>query len=69
MNIYLIYTFKKGESVEIRVFCSDTYERVACANKRMRIGTSEIQRKVDFTRWEQRQFTFLCFFDLIIKSL
>ena len=28
--------------VEIRVFCSNNYERVAYANKRMRIEASEI---------------------------
>ena len=42
MNIYLIHTVKKGESVEIRVFCSDTYERVACANNNVQMENLEI---------------------------
>ena len=45
MNIYLIHTIKQRESVEIRVFFSETYERVACANKHMRIETLENIKK------------------------
>ena len=62
MNIYLIRTVKKGESVEIRVFCSDTYERVACANKRMRIETSKNIEKSEFYEMEAESFYFLVFF-------
>ena len=51
----------RTQGVEIRIFF-DTYERAACANRRMRIGTSEIKKKVNFTRWKQKHFTFLCFF-------
>ena len=53
--------------VEIHVLCSNTYERVACANKHMCIDTSDNRKKVNFTMWKQRHFTFLYLFYLIIK--
>ena len=67
--MYLIHTIKQGESVEIRVFCSDTYEGVACANKRMRIETLKNIEKSEFYEMEAETFYFLYFLDLMIKSL